>query len=100
MSDTETERTITDVYRRTGYVLDPHTAVAYASASRHDLGATPVVVLATAHPGKFPDVVERAIRAPVKIPPAIREARERNESMSVITPKLEELKRLLNRSSS
>ena len=100
VSDTETERTITDVYRRTGYVLDPHTAVAYASASRHDLGATPVVVLATAHPGKFPDVVERAIRAPVKIPPAIREARERNESMSVITPKLEELKRLLNRSSS
>ena len=74
--------------------------MAYASASRHDLGATPVVVLATAHPGKFPDVVERAIRAPVKIPPAIREARERNESMSVITPKLEELKRLLNRSSS
>jgi threonine synthase len=45
----------------TGQVLDPHTAIGLAAARSADLDPTvPVVVLATAHPAKFRDVVERA----------------------------------------
>ena len=41
-------------YRKTGRVLDPHTAVGVKVAE--DLpGDAPTVCLATAHPGKFPD---------------------------------------------
>lgn len=97
VSDVETLETIGAVYRRTGYLMDPHTAVAYAAASRHDPGSTPVVILATAHPGKFPDVVERAIGEPVETPPAIRDAMGRSESMTVIAPGLEELRTVLER---
>ena len=96
VSDDETVTVIRDVHRRVRYVMDPHTAVAYAAASRHDDVSAPVVVLATAHPGKFPDVVEDAIGEPVEIPPAIRGALERNESMSVIAPDLEELNAVLD----
>ena len=50
----ETLATIERWYRRTGRVLDPHTAVGVKVAE--DLrGAEPTVCLATAHPGKFPD---------------------------------------------
>ena len=42
-----------------GQIIDPHTAIALAAA-RASTGDTPVVTLATAHPGKFRDAVERA----------------------------------------
>ena len=42
-----------------GHIIDPHTAVGLAAA-RASAGDTPVVTLATAHPAKFPDAVERA----------------------------------------
>ena len=54
-----TARVMARTYERSGYVLDPHSAVAVAVAGEH-LGATPMVTLATAHPAKFPDAVEAA----------------------------------------
>ena len=96
ITDDETVSTIEHVHRRSGYVMDPHTAVAYAAASRHGDVSAPVVVLATAHPAKFPDVVEDAIGEPVEIPRSIRDARGRKESMSVIAPDLGELRALLD----
>jgi threonine synthase len=44
-----------------GQLIDPHTAIGLAAARRAE-GATegPIVTLATAHPAKFPDAVERA----------------------------------------
>ena len=57
----ETEMTIRGVFEETGMLIDPHTAVGVAaSAQESDLGVTPMVVLSTAHPAKFPDAVERA----------------------------------------
>ena len=42
-------------------LIDPHTAIGLAAAREADLPAdVPVVTLATAHPAKFPDAVERA----------------------------------------
>jgi threonine synthase len=47
-----------------GVAIDPHTAIALAAAQRGDRDL-PTVVLATAHPAKFPDAVQRATgRAP------------------------------------
>ena len=44
-----------------GQLLDPHTAIGLAAARRAEAGiAGPIVTLATAHPAKFPDAVERA----------------------------------------
>ncbi|PZQ16161.1 MAG: threonine synthase [Ancylobacter novellus] len=49
------------VKREADYLLDPHTAVGVSVAERAKLDpATPTVVLATAHPAKFPDAVEAA----------------------------------------
>jgi threonine synthase len=44
-----------------GQVIDPHSAVGLAAARIVEIDpAVPVVTLATAHPAKFPDAVERA----------------------------------------
>ncbi|MET0240342.1 MAG: threonine synthase [Sphingobium sp.] len=44
-----------------GEIIDPHTAVGLAAALKADIDpAIPVVTLATAHPAKFRDAVERA----------------------------------------
>lgn len=57
----ETEMTIRGVFEETGVLTDPHTAVGIAASQQEtDLGATPMVVLSTAHAAKFAEVVERA----------------------------------------
>jgi threonine synthase len=56
----ETLATIRDVYRRSEYVVDPHTAVGIAAAKRFAVEG-PMVCLATAHPAKFPESVDAAI---------------------------------------
>ena len=49
-----------DTLAETGELLDPHTAVGYAVARQAPASASPMVTLATAHPAKFPDAVEKA----------------------------------------
>ena len=56
----ETLTTIRKTWERYGYVVDPHTAVGIAAAT-HSQSDGPIVCLATAHPAKFPDAVDRAI---------------------------------------
>src|SRR5687767_2694284 len=64
------------VYRRHGYLLDPHSAIAWLAleevmATDRDARG---VFIATAHPAKFREVVEPAIGAPVPLPPSLAEA--------------------------
>ena len=62
-SDEETLRVMHDVQRSHGYVLDPHTAVGvlgWQSFAKQNQSATQGIVLATAHPAKFAEIVARA----------------------------------------
>jgi threonine synthase len=61
VGEQDTEMTIRGVFEETGMLVDPHTAVAIAASHQEtDLGTTPMVVLSTAHPAKFPEAVKRA----------------------------------------
>ena len=68
--DDETRECIKRVYRRTGYVLDPHSAVGYlgAEAGRRAFGDGASVVLCTAHPVKFREAVEPEIEIGSEVP--------------------------------
>lgn len=63
----ETEAEMRGVHARSGYVLDPHTAVATAAARKlgYPQDGTPCVVAATATPYKFPETCQRAFGANV-----------------------------------
>lgn len=56
----ETRATMRDVHSRSGYVLDPHSAVGVAAARKVTNGTVPVCIGA-AHPAKFPDAVTEAL---------------------------------------
>ena len=67
---------IANVHRRHGYVLDPHSAIAWLAlqdALSQDLDAYGVF-LATAHPAKFREIVEPAIGQTVPLPPELADA--------------------------
>ena len=66
--ETETAQSMRFAYEQSSEIVDPHTAIGLHAARTVDLPAdVPVVTLATAHPAKFPDAVERAtgIRPPL-----------------------------------
>jgi threonine synthase len=67
----QTLDTIGSFYKETGYLLDPHTAVGVHAALEQLPGDALRVCLATAHPAKFGEAVEKAIGAPAPVPPAI-----------------------------
>jgi threonine synthase len=80
VSEPETRAAIRDAYRRCGSVLDPHTAVAYSAARRYQKAAgtrAPIVVLATAHPAKFADVIREALGFEPELPVSERDWRSR-----------------------
>jgi threonine synthase len=63
-----------------GEVIDPHTAIGLHAARNADLPAdVPVVTLATAHPAKFPDAVERATGQRLQLPTRVGDLFERDE---------------------
>lgn len=63
-SDAQVLSLIYDLYKSEGYVLDPHGAVALQAAiSLHEqLGNKKLICFATAHPAKFPDVINQSLR--------------------------------------
>ncbi|MCF7865419.1 MAG: threonine synthase [Candidatus Pacebacteria bacterium] len=85
VSDLEIEQSIKDCFDKYGYVIDPHTACAYASVSDGESGVGSSseieymdVILATASPAKFPEIVEKCT-GQKPIDPAIEQLKERKK---------------------
>ncbi len=95
--DDETRECITRVYRRTGYVLDPHSAVGYlgVEAGHRAFGDGPSVVLSTAHPVKFREAVEPAIGSEVHVPERLAACLEAERSVTPISAETSALREFL-----
>src|SRR5678815_3594782 len=74
--DSEVIAEIGHVYRQHGYVLDPHSAIAWLALQDRlvDQPDARGVFLATAHPAKFREVVEPAIGRSIELPRALADA--------------------------
>jgi len=78
-----TMATVAKTWEESLYLLDPHTAVGVAAAKADPLDPSiPMVVLATAHPAKFPDAVEKATGRRPALPPHLSDLYEREERLS------------------
>ena len=95
LDDAGTLRVMKDVLERTGYVMCPHTAVGYAGLMEHRVKGVPGVVLATAHPAKFGEVVERASGHVPDLPDHLAECLKKTKESIVIPPAYDALKRHL-----
>ncbi|MBO6538804.1 MAG: threonine synthase [Rhizobiaceae bacterium] len=83
--------TIDGVLKQSGYLLDPHTATAVHVARHHKDAASPMIVLATAHPAKFPDAVEAASGMKPDLPAWLSGLMERSEKFEVLPSDLKML---------
>jgi threonine synthase len=94
VTDAETLESMRRVHYETGYVADPHTAVGLESVRRRrDRGdQRPWIVLSTAHPAKFPDVVEKALGVAPAEPETLAELRNRASASRSIPPTLPALR--------
>lgn len=72
---------IRDMYLRYAYTADPHTASGYNAAVSYDADG---ILLSTAHPAKFKDVVAAATGADVRIPPQLQAAMSREKKFTVL----------------
>ena len=76
-SDEETLEAIKQVHREHGYIMCPHTAIAWMALknwmNEHPAGDVAGVFLSTAHPCKFPDIFPADIAAEIDIPVQVKE---------------------------
>ena len=67
-TDEQIRETVGEVYRETGYLLDPHGACGYRALSEGLSPSETGIFLETAHPAKFLETVEGIIGDKVEIP--------------------------------
>ena len=81
-SEEETRATIARLWKGTGELLCPHSAVGVKVAEEHHAPGTPMITLATAHPAKFPDAVEEASGIRPPLPSHMADLYDRSERVT------------------
>jgi threonine synthase len=98
VTDSETRACIQRVHGETGYVLDPHSAVGYAALEK-EMEARPDIhgiLLATAHPAKFAEVVEPVLGESPLIPPELGKCLAAERKVTPLEPRMERLREILD----
>lgn len=100
--DEKTIAGVKEVHSKYGYIIDPHGAIGYLALKKY-LGVAKQnnidsVIVETAHPAKFKDVVENAINAEVNIPQRLAECVNKEKHSIVLDSKFETFKDFLSAS--
>lgn len=93
----ETAQTIADTLAASGYLADPHTAAALKVSRALALPGETMVVLATAHPAKFPQAVEEACSVSPGLPDWLEGLMEKEEKYAVLPSDLKMVEDHINR---
>lgn len=97
ISDALTKKTIVDVYKKTGYILDPHTAVGVTAALKYQRRDNhyPIIILSTAHPAKFGEIVQPLIGKKTALPRQLAKVAKKRKKSFVLPANFESLKKFL-----
>jgi len=98
VNDADTKKTIQKIYKETGYICDPHTAVGLTAAERYgktDKSKSPIIVLSTAHPAKFKEVAEPIIHHRIKLPKQLQAAMKKKKQVIKVSKNYQDLKNTL-----
>ena len=89
-NENETLDIIKKYYEKDNVILDPHTAVGVGVANK--LSLNDCVVLSTAHPCKFPDATENAIKKYENLPKELEHVLNKDENFEVLKNDIEVVK--------
>ena len=93
LSEDETLKEIRETYYKNKYILDPHTAIGLGVAKK--LKINNCIVLATAHPAKFPDAIIKSINQKTELPNELH-INNKKENFEIIDNSLEKIKEYIN----
>ena len=91
MSEEEVIKTIKEVYDKYKTILDPHTAIGYGAFDKVQLKGNNIV-LATAHPCKFPDAIKKSINQNANLPKELTFILDEKENYDIIDNNLDKIK--------
>ncbi len=101
-TDEDVRETIRRVHQRRGYLLDPHSAIAYMGLVGRDgqerrdaLRGRPGIFLATAHPAKFAEIVDPIVGREMEKPAPLVEALARPRHVIRIGPTLDAVRSIV-----
>ena len=92
VSEEEVLKTIKDVHEKYKTILDPHTAIGYNAFDKVNLRGNNVV-LATAHPCKFPDAIKKSINLTSELPKELMFILDKKENYDIIDNNLSKIKK-------
>ena len=92
MSEEEVLKTINTVYEKYSIVLDPHSAIGYGAFDKINLNGNNIV-LATAHPCKFPDAIKKAINLKADLPEELMFVLNEEEKFDIIENDVDKVKK-------
>jgi len=94
MNETEVLNTIKEVYKKYKIILDPHTAIGFGVLEKTNLEGNNIV-LATAHPSKFPEAIYSSINIKPSLPKELRYILDEKEKFVIIENSLNKLKKYI-----
>ena len=90
LNEKEILDTIKSIYKNSGIIIDPHTAIGAGAVKKHN--GKNYVVLATAHPSKFPDAIFKAIGKKEELPSHLKSILNQKEQYVVFKNNIQNLK--------
>jgi len=87
----EVLKTIKEVYEKFDLVLDPHSAIGYGAFDKVNISGNNIV-LATAHPCKFPDAIKNAINLKAELPKELMYILSEKENYDIIDNNVDKVK--------
>ena len=94
LNDAEVLNNIKSVYEEHKIVMDPHTATGFGAINKVKTDGLNIV-LGTAHPCKFPDAINDAIKIKPQLPEELKSILEEKEEYEVISKDLENIKKFI-----
>jgi len=91
MEETEVLNIIKEVYEKYKVILDPHSAIGFGVLRKIELDGNNVV-LATAHPCKFPDAITKSINIKSNLPNELKYVLDEKENYDIISNNLNKVK--------
>lgn len=92
-SDEDIRRTIKIIYQEYGVLIDPHTATAFFA--REQFADEPWIMVATADPCKFEEIIEPIAGKSIFIPEQMQIMLEKPSNVIIVKPDLDEIQKLI-----
>ena len=94
MDEKEVLDTIKEIYTKYAIILDPHSAIGFGALNKVNVEGNNIV-LATAHPCKFPEAIDKSIGVKPALPDELKYIMDEKENYDIVSNSLSKTKKYI-----